>query len=104
MLIKKAKDETNPEHREEFIEYLANLMKKQYLSWNRDSVNDEVIIDHLISMSDNQLKPNANLTLEQTSDILSKIPTVTTNTPKRKRKNGKGFSSNNGRSRKKFAN
>ena len=51
---------------------LANLMKRSYLSWNRDSVNDQVIFDHLDRMSEGKLKPTEGFTLDATNDILSR--------------------------------
>lgn len=51
---------------------IANLMKRSYLSWNRDSVNDQVILDHLDRLSGGKLSPAENFTLDATNDILSR--------------------------------
>ena len=53
--IAKARQTKDPDMRDKFIESLANMMKKAYLSWNRDSVNDELIKDHLAEMSEGEL-------------------------------------------------
>ncbi|MBK6346565.1 MAG: DUF4290 domain-containing protein, partial [Bacteroidales bacterium] len=45
--------------------------EKSYLNWNRDSVNDELITDHLRDLSDGKLSP-AGLRLAHTNDLLSK--------------------------------
>lgn len=38
------------------LEYaIANHMKKCYLNWNKDSVDDQVIFDHLIELSDGKI-------------------------------------------------
>lgn len=38
------------------LEYtIANHMKKCYLNWNKDSVDDQVIFDHLYELSDGQI-------------------------------------------------
>lgn len=102
LLIEKAKTVKEPEEREAFVQTLANLMKKSYLNWNRDSVNDEVILNHLASMSGGELKPKEGFTLDQTSDILSK--NAVTSTVKKKKRMHKNHSSNSNRPRKKFSN
>lgn len=53
-------------------ESIANLMKRSYLNWNRDSVNDEVIFAHLERLSEGQLKCSEGFTLDQTNHILFK--------------------------------
>ena len=35
---------------------IANHMKKCFLNWNKDTVQDDVILNHLMELSDNQLK------------------------------------------------
>lgn len=46
----------NEEEKEAFTVDIINLMKRSYLQWNRDSVKDEVLIEHLTEMSNGQLK------------------------------------------------
>lgn len=43
------------------IMIIANHMKKSYLSWNRDSVKDEMIFQHLSELSNGKI----NLTIEE---------------------------------------
>ncbi len=43
------------EMRDALIRVIANHMKKSYLSWNKDTVTDEVIFEHLYELSDGQL-------------------------------------------------
>jgi len=62
--------EDNPE-KNQFIRQLANHLKKAYLTWNRDSVNDEIIVSHLSDLSENQIKLDETTQLERTSDILA---------------------------------
>lgn len=54
--IEKAKKIENTEKRMLMAELTANLMKKDYLAWNRDAVSDETILQHLEKMSDGVLK------------------------------------------------
>jgi hypothetical protein len=53
------------------VKVIANHMKKSYLSWNKDTVKDDVIFEHLYELSDGKL----NLTqgreeLISTTDLL----------------------------------
>lgn len=68
--IQKARQTNDPAMKDKFIEVLANMMKKAYLSWNRDSVNDELIKDHLVEMSDGELVITEQHKMSSTSEIL----------------------------------
>ena len=57
---------------------IANHLKKSYLNWNRDSVNDDLIFEHFKEMSDGKLVLDDAFKLNETNDILSK------NKPKKK--------------------
>jgi hypothetical protein len=48
------------------VKVIANHMKKSYLSWNKDTVTDEVIFEHLYELSDGKLN------LKQSSESLLK--------------------------------
>ena len=63
---------------------IANHMKKSFLNWNKDTVDDKVIFDHLNELSDGKLEVNPELLpLTETSSLL-----------KFKTKNGNGPRSN----------
>ena len=50
---------------------IANHMKKCFLNWNKDTVQDEVILNHLLELSDNKLKvSDDDLPLTDTSEFL----------------------------------
>ncbi|HIB37772.1 DUF4290 domain-containing protein [Mesonia sp.] len=50
---------------------IANHMKKCYLNWNRDTVEDKVIFDHLFELSDGQINLNKkDEDLSDSSDLL----------------------------------
>ena len=72
-LIQKGAAMEDPAMRDAFTEVLANLMKRSYLAWNRDSVNDEVILQHLEELSKQKLKLNDRSKLASTSEILAKV-------------------------------
>ncbi len=52
---------------------IANLMKKHYLTWNRDSVEDETILKQLDQLSGGKLKLKEGQTLAPTSEMLKNI-------------------------------
>lgn len=55
-IIEKAKEYPDGDEKNALVEQIANLMKRSYLNWNRDSVNDEVILKQLEELSKGQLK------------------------------------------------
>ena len=69
---------------------IANHMKKNFLSWNKDTVEDVVILSHLEELSNGKLKVAASqLPLSESSDLM-----------RFKHKNGSGPSSNQSKPRK----
>jgi len=88
-LITKAAAFENGEEKEALIKLLANHMKKSYLVWNKDTVDDEKIYADLESLSQGQIK-RSDLDLTETKDILfrNRKKNVTPRIPKKQfRKN-----------------
>jgi hypothetical protein len=56
------------------VKVIANHMKKSYLSWNKDTVKDDVIFEHLFELSDGKL----NLT-QGTEELISTTDLLRTN-------------------------
>lgn len=54
-MINKALNWEEGEMKDALIMVIANHMKKSYLSWNKDSVKDEVIFDHLYELSEGKI-------------------------------------------------
>lgn len=53
------------------IRVIANHMKKSYLSWNKDSVKDEVIFEHLYELSDGKINlSNSSEELSDSSELM----------------------------------
>jgi len=72
------------EMKDALIFNIANHMKKCFLNWNKDSVDDEIIFQHLNEFSDGKLKVKEDLLpLTSTQELL-----------KMKSKNGNGPKSN----------
>jgi hypothetical protein len=65
---------------------IANLMKRMYLTYNRDSVTDEVIIKQIKELSGGKIELPADTVLVSTSDVIPSTPR-TTNTRTKKRTN-----------------
>ena len=58
--------------RRALVQVIANHMKKSYLTWNRDAVDDKVIIMDMNTLSKGQIKLDDSYKLEETKDILNK--------------------------------
>jgi hypothetical protein len=53
------------------VKVIANHMKKSYLSWNKDTVKDDVIFEHSIELSEGKLNlTQGNEELISTTDLL----------------------------------
>ncbi|OSY89442.1 methionyl-tRNA formyltransferase [Tenacibaculum holothuriorum] len=59
--------------KEALVFTIANHMKKCYLNWNKDTVEDTVIFDHLYELSDGKLDiRNTEEALTESKDLLRK--------------------------------
>lgn len=74
-LIQAAIDKEEGEEKTALVETIANMMKKYYLSWNRDTVKNEMLREQLIELSDGKLKLSDDFQFEKTSDILQVMGT-----------------------------
>jgi hypothetical protein len=71
LMIEKATAYEDGPEKDALIKAIANHMKKSYLNWNRESVNDELIEKHLSVLSKDQLKLNQDFRFTHTNDILA---------------------------------
>ena len=55
IMIDEAINWDDGEMKEALIYTIANHMKKCYLNWNKDTVKDQVILDHLFELSDSKI-------------------------------------------------
>ncbi|MDR5590106.1 DUF4290 domain-containing protein [Christiangramia sp. SM2212] len=70
-MIDAAKDYEEGDFKEALVLTIANHMKKSYLNWNRDSVDDEVIFNHLKELSNGKINvKNIDEDLSQASDLI----------------------------------
>ncbi|HEC43068.1 MAG TPA: DUF4290 domain-containing protein [Bacteroides sp.] len=72
LLIKEAIAFEDGPEKEMLIKLIANHMKKCYLTWNREVVNDELIFEDLKKLSGGALVVSEDLKLSESRDILSK--------------------------------
>lgn len=56
VLIKKAIDFPEGEEKQNLVALICNHMKKDYMSWNKDTVDDRKIADDLAELSDGKLQ------------------------------------------------
>lgn len=59
-LIAKAVEYKEGDEKKALVQSIANLMKRSYLTWNRDSVTDDVILKQLEELSKGKLKLDAD--------------------------------------------
>ena len=62
------------EMKDALVKVIANHMKKSYLSWNKDTVKDDVIFEHLYELSDGRLNM-----LQSTEELLNTTDLLRTN-------------------------
>jgi hypothetical protein len=84
-LIEKAKSFDDPEKKLAFTEIIGNYMKLVYQNWNKENVNDQIIMEDIQKLSGNKLE----LTEDSNLDTLAK-----SNRNKRKPFSGKKRSNN----------
>jgi hypothetical protein len=87
------------------VKVIANHMKKSYLSWNKDTVTDEVIFEHLLELSNGRLNlTESRESLLKTDDLMRTNKRVSNKitpasqpkiTPNKNVKNSKPFVKNN---------
>jgi hypothetical protein len=60
------------EEKKALVQVVGNHMKKSYLTWNRDTVEDEVVLKNLEELSKGRIKLDESYKLEETREILNK--------------------------------
>jgi hypothetical protein len=86
--IKKAIAMEDGEEKDSFTYYIANVMKKNYLMYNRDSVNDQLIFDQLSLLSNSKLELKDTFTLQKTSDLITRTKPSPTKVSQRRNTSG----------------
>lgn len=84
--ILKAAEMEDGEEKDSFTYYIANMMKKNYLMYNRETVGDELIIRQLDELSEGKLQFNDDFKLKATNQLVTKVR-PNNNLKKKKKKN-----------------
>lgn len=84
--VEKACTMEDSDERTAFTYYIANMMKKNYLMYNRESVSDDLIFDQLGILSKGVLRVKSSHTLKSTNELLDK-PRNTNNNNQRRSSN-----------------
>ena len=85
-MIEKISEMDESKEKEVLINRTAHYLKKSYLTWNRDSVDDEQIYENFSDMSGGKLKLTESFQLKQTKDLLNIM-----NNHKSKNNRGKNY-------------
>lgn len=88
------------EEREGLLFVIANHMKKCYLNWNKDTVDDDVIFKHLFELSDGKI--DLRNTEEKLADSQSLLRKRTNNNHSNNKKHKNHRNNNNKNYRKKY--
>ena len=72
LIIEKAMQYEEGAEKDALVKIIAIHLKKSYLNWNRESVTDELIEEHLRILSDGKLKLHEDVRLTTTSDLLAR--------------------------------
>lgn len=86
-IIEEAAKEEDPEQKEMLALMVGNLMKKTYLQWNKNTVDDLVIWNHMKELSDGQLTRPEGAELDEMKHIIAQSTSAKTNNPRRKNSN-----------------
>ena len=90
-LIEKATEFEEGEEKNALIETIGNQMKKNYLTWNKDTVSDDQIFKDIEELSGGKIKVDREkVKLADAKEIISKL--------KKKRNNKKGKNNNHQKS------
>jgi hypothetical protein len=92
LMIKRAKEISDPERRKQMSVSIANFMKMAYVVWNKDHVTDEQILSDLLELSKGEL--------DLSDIVLNKVevkpPQSANNNPRMQKSNPRGGSSGSG--------
>ena len=72
LMIQKAVEMEDGEEKQDLVKMIAYHMKKSYLTWNREAVDDREILEDLVTLSGNKLELSPDLILPETREILAK--------------------------------
>ena len=93
-IVKKVKEMEDGPKKQAILVNIANHMKRDYLNWNRDTVNDLLILDDLYKISGEEIALPMETKLTPTNEILNKQPQQQQQQQKKKLGNKKNNNNN----------
>lgn len=87
LFINEAISKTDETEKQQITLAVANLMKKLFLTWNKDYVEDEVIFKHLEELSKGELTLDSSIQLKSVEELSKSIAKVNTSIKKKNKKN-----------------
>ncbi len=78
-MVRKTTQYPDGEEKDALIATVANQMKKSFLTWNRETVSDDVIFSDMLAIACNRIKIPEGLKLKDSREIL-RIQAAATNT------------------------
>ena len=94
-VVKKVKEMEDGPKKQAILINIANHMKRDYLNWNRDTVNDLLILDDLYKISGEEIALPMETKLTPTNEILNKQPQQQQQQKKKQQGNNKKNNNNN---------
>lgn len=94
-VVKKVKEMEDGLKKQAILINIANQMKRDYLNWNRDTVNDLLILDDLYKISGEEIALPMETKLIPTNEILNKTQNQQQNQKKKNNNNNKKKNNNN---------
>jgi hypothetical protein len=70
-LIQKISEQEDGDKKDQTTQNVANFMKMSYLTWNKDTVDDSTILNHLENMSKGKMKLKETARLNHTQELLA---------------------------------
>jgi hypothetical protein len=89
MMIRRAAELEDGEEKDNLVALLCNHMRKNYVAWNKDTLDDRKIADDLAELSGGKL---------HLTDELVRLMSDRSNQPGNRSKNNNSYQQNNGRS------
>ena len=94
-VVKKVKEMEDGPKKQAILINIANQMKRDYLNWNRDTVNDLLILDDLYKISGEEITLPMETKLIPTNEILNKPQNQQQNQKKKQNNNNNKKNNNN---------
>ena len=94
-VVKKVKEMEDGPKKQAILINIANQMKRDYLNWNRDTVNDLLILDDLYKISGEEITLPMDTKLIPTNEILNKPQNQQQNQKKKQNNNNNKKNNNN---------